>query len=150
MRQTPQGTLRRGRTLQMKYLFYACQHVLCLSALFMLVSTFDACQFFSCSSATVIVLLMLVRVCQKLKIEFTQNNLLFQSGLSSLSFVFRQNTKCLICLATSIRPSQCTYLARHHLIHSQSTGQTLNLLDQPVEYRTQGIILICVRSVETT
>jgi hypothetical protein len=62
----------------------------------MLVSTFDACQFFSFLSATVIVLLMLVRVCRKLKIEFTQNNLLFQSGLSGLNFGSRQTTKCLV------------------------------------------------------
>ena len=80
----------------MKYLFYACQHVLSLSAYFMLVSTFDACQFFSCLSATEIVQFMLVRVCGKLKIKFTQNDLLFQSGLSGLSFGSRQNTKCLV------------------------------------------------------
>ena len=70
------------------YLFYACQHILSLSAYFMLVSTFDACQFFSCLSATVIARLMLVKVCRKLKIELTQNDLLFQSGLSGWSFFF--------------------------------------------------------------
>ena len=97
MHRTPQGTLgQRQCTLQTKYLFYACQHVLSLSALFMLVSTFDACQFFSCLSATEIVRFMLVKVCGKLKIEFTQNDLLFQSGLSGLSFGSRQNTKYLV------------------------------------------------------
>jgi hypothetical protein len=63
----------------------------------MLVSTFDARQFFSCLSATAIVLFILVRVCGKLKIEFTQNDLLFQSGVSGLSFGSRQNVYALTC-----------------------------------------------------
>ncbi len=75
---------------------------LCLSALFMLVSSLNACQhfyayqYFLCLSATKIIQSMLIRVCRKLKIEFTQNNLLFQSDLSGLSFGSRQNTKCLV------------------------------------------------------
>ncbi len=85
------GDLGRGQcTLQTKYLFYAYQLFLYLSALFMLVSTFYACQFFLCLSATEIVRLMLVRVCGKRKIVFTQNDLLFQSGLSGWSYFFRQ------------------------------------------------------------
>jgi hypothetical protein len=39
---------------------------------------------------------MLVKECGKLKIEFSQNDLLIQSGLSGLSFGSRQNTKCLV------------------------------------------------------
>ena len=68
---------------------------LCLSARFMLISSIYACQHVLCLSvrclwAIEIVRLMLVRVCGKLKIEFTQNDLLFQSGLSGWSFFFRQ------------------------------------------------------------
>ena len=44
--------------LLFNYLFYAFQHVLCLSALLTLVSSFDACQFFSCLSAIAIFLFM--------------------------------------------------------------------------------------------
>jgi hypothetical protein len=39
---------------------------------------------------------MLVKECRKLKIEFSQNDLLIQSGLSGLSFGSRQYTKCLV------------------------------------------------------
>ena len=52
----------------------------------MLVSTFYAYLFFLCTSATEIVRLMLVRVCGKLKIEFTQNDLLFWVRSVRLNF----------------------------------------------------------------
>jgi hypothetical protein len=65
----PQRTLgrRQHTTLQTKYLFYAYQLFLCLSALFTLASMFYAYHFFLCLSSTMIVRLMLVRLCRKLK-----------------------------------------------------------------------------------
>jgi hypothetical protein len=45
-----------------------------------------------CLSATAIVLFMLTKVCRKLKIVFTQNELLFQSGLSGWSFFPAKST----------------------------------------------------------
>ena len=70
---------------------------LCLSARFMLISSFDAWQHVWCLLVHFMLIgdcdcpIYTVKMCGKLKIEFTQNDLLFNSDLCGLSFGSRQN-----------------------------------------------------------
>jgi hypothetical protein len=79
----------------------------------MLVSTFYACQFFLCLSATEIVLLMLVRVCGKLKIKFTQNSKRppFSERSVRLEFFFSPNCILVLDYLSVLHTSRHTLLS---------------------------------------